>query len=155
MGSNIWLSSVYFPVTRKEIVKDNVLFSIEDYRGNGEIILVVDDVKEQRDISYTILSQLGYSVTTVSSGEKAFEYTKHNNVDLMVLDMIMDPGINGLETYKKIIELNPGQKAIITSGFSENNRVRKVQQLGAGQYVKKPYTIEKIGLAVRNELGKE
>jgi two-component system, cell cycle sensor histidine kinase and response regulator CckA len=76
-----------------------------------------------------------------------------NNVDLLVLDMIMDPGIDGLETYKKISKLNPGQKAIITSGFSENSRVRKVQQLGAGQYVKKPYTIENIGQAVRNELG--
>jgi two-component system, cell cycle sensor histidine kinase and response regulator CckA len=65
--------TLYFPVTRKEMAKDNVPLSIEDYKGNGEKILVVDDVKEQRDISSTILSQLGYSVTTVSSGEKAFD----------------------------------------------------------------------------------
>jgi len=66
--------------------------------------------------------------------------------------MIMDPGIDGLETYKKILEIRPGQKAIIASGFSETDRVRDTLSLGAGQYIKKPYTLEKIGIAVRAEL---
>jgi len=66
----------------------------------------------------------------------------------------MDPGIDGLDTYKKIIENHPGQKAVIASGFSETDRVKETQKLGAGQYVKKPYTLEKIGLAVKAELGK-
>jgi YesN/AraC family two-component response regulator len=66
--------------------------------------------------------------------------------------MIMDPGIDGLETYKRIIEIHPSQKAIITSGYSETGRVKKAQRLGVGQYIKKPYTLEKMGLAVKNEL---
>ena len=66
--------------------------------------------------------------------------------------MIMDPGIDGLETYKKILQLHPHQKAIIASGFSASDRVKQVQKLGAGAYIKKPYTIEKIGIAVKNEL---
>jgi len=69
-----------------------------------------------------------------------------------VLDMLMPPGIDGLETYERIISRHPGQKAIIASGFSETNRVKKAQGLGAGAYVKKPYTLEKIGLAVKAEL---
>ena len=68
--------------------------------------------------------------------------------------MIMDPGIDGLDTYKGIIEIHPGQKAIIASGFSETNRVKEAQKLGAGVYINKPYTIEKIGLAVKSELEK-
>jgi len=68
--------------------------------------------------------------------------------------MIMDPGIDGLETYKRILELHPEQKAIIASGFSETERVKEAQRLGAGQYIKKPYTLEKIGLAIQKELGK-
>jgi DNA-binding NtrC family response regulator len=48
--------------------------------------------------------------------------------------------------------LHPKQKAIIASGFSETKRVKKAQKLGAGQYVKKPYTLEKIGIAVKNAL---
>ena len=80
------------------------------------------------------------------------EYIQRNSVHLILLDMIMDPGIDGLETYRRIIELKPGQKAVIASGFSETDRVRAVQSLGAGTYIKKPYTLEKIGLAIRKEL---
>jgi two-component system cell cycle sensor histidine kinase/response regulator CckA len=72
-----------------------------------------------------------------------------------VLDMIMEPGIDGLETYRRIIEKNPYQKAIIASGFSETDRVRKAQELGVGAYVKKPYLMESVGLAIRVELDRK
>jgi two-component system cell cycle sensor histidine kinase/response regulator CckA len=122
--------------------------------GKEESILVVDDVKDQRELALTLLTKLGYAADTVSSGVGAVEYLKERRVDLIVLDMIMDPGIDGLDTYKKIIEVHTGQKAIIASGFSETDRVKEAQRLGAGQYIKKPYTLEKIGLAVKEELGK-
>jgi len=141
-----------FPVTRKKSAKDEPLLSIEDYTGRGESILVVDDVEEQRKIASGMLKKLGYSVTIVSSGEEAVEYMKDHSADLLVLDMIMDPGIDGLETYKRILKLHPGQKAIIASGFSESKRVKEAQKLGAEAYLKKPYLMEKIGIAVRNEL---
>jgi PAS domain S-box-containing protein len=145
-------STLYFPVTRKELARDKSLISIEDYMGRGESILIVDDVEEQREIASGMLEKLGYSVTTVSSGEEAVEYLKENSADLIVLDMIMAPGIDGLETYKRILELLPEQKSIIASGFSETDRVQEAQRLGAGTYVKKPYILEKIGMAVRAEL---
>ena len=66
--------------------------------------------------------------------------------------MIMDPGIDGLDTYNKFLEINPNQKAIIASGYSETTRVEEAQKLGAGQYIKKPYTLEKIGTAVSVQL---
>ena len=77
---------------------------------------------------------------------------KDNKADLLILDMIMDPGIDGLDTYKRILKLHPNQKAIIASGFSETERVKEAQRLGAGKYIKKPYTLEKIGMAVKKEL---
>ncbi len=143
---------LYFPVTREEVAKEKVSIPMEDYMGKGETILVVDDIKEQREVASIILKTLDYFVTSVSSGEEAVEYIKNNSVDLLVLDMIMGLGMDGLDTYKKIIEIHPGQKAIIASGFSETDRVKEVQRLGAGAYVKKPYTLEKIGLAVKAEL---
>jgi len=146
--------TLYFPVTRKEMAKDESLLSMEDCMGHGESILVVDDVEEQREIASVMLRKLGYSVTSVSSGKEAIEYMKNNSADLLVLDMIMDPGINGRETYERIIKFHPEQKAIIASGFSETDDVKKAQELGAGQYIKKPYTLEKIGIAVRDELKK-
>ena len=79
-------------------------------------------------------------------------FLENHSADLLLLDMLMDPGIDGLETYRHILTHHPEQKAIITSGFSETHRVKEIMALGAGQYVRKPYTIETIGLAVRNEL---
>ncbi|MCP3952602.1 MAG: PAS domain S-box protein [Desulfobacterales bacterium] len=146
--------NLYFPVTRKVIGRKEEALSMEAYKGNGESILVVDDVEEQREIAFRILDRLNYSVTSVASGEEAVDYMKNNSADLLVLDMIMEPGINGFETYKKILELYPGQKAIIASGFSETDIVKEAQGLGAGEYLKKPYTLEKIGLAVKKEFEK-
>jgi len=146
--------TLYFSVTRKKRAKDESLLPIKEYMGKGESVLVVDDVEEQREIATGMLRKLGYSVTTVSNGEEAVEYMKNNSVDLIVLDMIMDPGINGRETYRRIINLHPNQKAIIASGFSETDDVKAAQELGAGQYIQKPYILEKIGIAVRDELKK-
>jgi two-component system, cell cycle sensor histidine kinase and response regulator CckA len=73
----------------------------------------------------------------------------------VVLDMIMEPGMDGLDTYRKILEIRPGQKAIIVSGFSETDRVLEAQALGAGDYIRKPYIQEKLGLAVRKELDRK
>jgi len=147
--------TLYFPVTREEINEQNILYSTEAYKGNGESILVVDDIKEQRKIAAVLLNKLDYVVISVKSGEQAVEYLKDHSADLIVLDMIMEPGMDGFQTYKQILELHPGQKAIITSGFSETTRVKKTQGLGAGEYLKKPYTFEKLGLAVKKELEKE
>jgi DNA-binding NarL/FixJ family response regulator len=69
--------------------------------------------------------------------------------------MIMDPGIDGLETYRRIIEISPGQRAVIVSGFSETERVLQALDIGAGEFVKKPYIMEIIGLAVRRELDRK
>ena len=101
---------MYFPVTREELAKEKLHLSLEDIKGRGESILVVDDVEEQREIASSMLKKVGYSVTSVSSGEEAVEYMKNNQANLIILDMIMDPGIDGLETYKKILELHPKQK---------------------------------------------
>ena len=104
---------------------------------------------------HELLTKLGYQVHLVSSGEEAVEYLKSNKADILVLDMIMEPGIDGLDTYKLVLKINPLQKAIIVSGFSETDRSREAQKLGAGPYIKKPYMIETIGVAIRDELGRK
>ncbi|MDP2862749.1 MAG: PAS domain S-box protein, partial [Desulfobacterales bacterium] len=147
--------TLYFPVTREELSAEHVAVSISEYMGEGESILIVDDVKGQRDLAEEMLKKLNYSVTSASSGEEAVAYLKEHKTDLMVLDMIMDPGMDGLDTYRSVLEIRPKQKAIIVSGFSESDRVKAAQALGAGAYVKKPYVIEKLGLAVRKELNRK
>jgi len=146
--------TLYFPATREKLTKKEGILPVEDYMGKGESILMVDDVKGQRELALSMLTILGYSAHTVSSGEEAVEYLKKHSIDLIVLDMIMDPGIDGLDTYKKILEMHPGQKAIITSGISKTDRIVEAKRIGVGAYVKKPYTLEQIGLAVKAELEK-
>ncbi len=146
---------LYFPVTRERSRKFTKEVSIDSYMGSGETVLVIDDVEEQRTIASALLSQLNYQVLTAQSGEAAIEFLKESSVDILVLDMIMDPGIDGMETYARIIERHPGQKAIIASGYAENKRVKETQGLGAGAYIRKPYTLEKIGMAVKAELKRE
>jgi len=114
----------------------------------------VDDIKEQREIASGMLERLGYTVSSVPSGEEALAYIQNKGADLLVLDMIMQPGMDGLETYQKILQYHPDQKAVIASGFSESDKVKEAQNIGAGTYVKKPYSFEKIGLAVKGELSK-
>ena len=126
--------------------------SLDVIRGRGESILVVDDAPEQRDILCEMLDTLGYHPTAVSSGEAAAAHVEKNPPDLLILDMLMEPGLDGLETYKTICRRRPGQRAIIASGYSQSTRVREAQRMGVGQYVSKPYTLQKIGTAVRAEL---
>jgi len=147
--------TLYFPVTREKLVRTQTALSSDLYSGKGESILIVDDIQEQRALAADMLTGLGYRVAVAASGEDAVSYLKVNKIDLVVLDMIMDPGMDGLETYQRILEINPRQKAIIVSGYSETDRVKKAQEIGAGEYVKKPYLLEKIGLAIRKELDKK
>ena len=145
---------LYFPTTREKVVDEGEQVPLDDYLGHGEKILVVDDEERQRVIACGILTRLGYKAEAVSSGEEAIEYVKEKPVDLILLDMVMPKGINGRKTYEEIIKIRPGQKAIIASGYAKTKEVDKAQELGAGKYIKKPYTLPKVGLAVKEELEK-
>ncbi len=144
---------LYFPASDKNLPGEAEL-EIEPMRGNGEKILVVDDKQEQRDYASLLLSTLGYRVSTVSSGEECIEFLRNKEADLILLDMIMDPGMDGLDTFREVKKIRPGQKAIIVSGYSETDRVREAQKLGAGAYVRKPYLMKTIARAIQEELGR-
>jgi len=143
---------LYFPVTKEPVPVEAPRIPVDEYVGNGEKIVVVDDVNEQREVITMILKRLKYCVSTFSSGEAAIEYIKSNSTDMVILDMIMGTGMDGLDTYRKIIEIRPNIKSLIVSGFSETDRVKEAQRLGAGKYLSKPFTMEQLGVAVKKEL---
>ena len=146
------LFDIYIPVTRQDLEASVAEIPIEQYRGNGETVLVVDDIKEQRDLASFMLRRLNYHVDTVADGAAAIAHVRKTPVDVLVLDMILDPEMDGLETYRRILAIAPGQKAIIASGFSESQRVLEAQRLGAGRYIKKPYRMEQLGVALKEQL---
>lgn len=145
---------LYFPAVRESIADKKSSMALEELLGRGEMVLVVDDTEAQREILCSMLEALRYNAEAVSGGEEAVDYLKQHTVDLLLLDMIMDPGIDGLETYKKIRKINSRQKVIIVSGYAETERVKETLKLGAGRYIKKPLILEELGLALREELKK-
>ncbi len=143
---------LFFPSSDEPVTVKRSPDPIDMFMGAGERVLIVDDSELQREIAGKILTKLNYESIAVSSGEEAVEYLITNKADLLILDMIMPDGIDGLDTYKEIRNFKPKQKIIITSGFSETDRVKEIQNLSSGQYLKKPYTIEKLGKAISMEL---
>lgn len=144
--------TLYFPATRRRPEVEVASIDVAPYTVQGKSVLVVDDVEEQRIIATSMLEKLQYTVIAVHSGEEAVEYLQNNQADLVLLDMIMDRGMDGLDTYRSIVKFKPNQKVIIASGYSETDRVKEAQRLGAGEYVKKPYVLGTIATAVKKAL---
>jgi PAS domain S-box-containing protein len=147
--------SLYFPVCRDEIQEAEPQADI----SGTETVMVVDDDPLQTDVSSRVLKKLGYRVISAQSGEEALEMMRSRQASqnfpaIVVLDMMMGPGIDGADTFREMKAINPKQKAIILSGYVESDRVTLAQSLGAGAYIRKPVTIEKLGKALRNELAR-
>lgn len=146
---------LFFPVDRNVTVDDFQSEEVVDIMGEGEKILIIDDESLQQEIAAGMLDFLGYWTHSVSSGKEAVLWLETNTVDILLLDMIMPSGLSGLQTYKEILTIHPGQKAIIASGYSQNKDVENTLKLGAGRFIKKPYTIDVLGKAMKNELKKK
>ncbi len=142
---------IVFPISKESIEKKKIL-NINDFLGNKERILIADDVLEMREITSVMLKKLNYKPSLFSSGERVINYLKAHKADLVLLDMIMEPGLDGFDTTKEILKIRPDQKIIIFSGYSETERVMEAQKLGAGEYLKKPFTVEQLGAALKKEL---
>lgn len=141
---------VYLPITRDRIeikVSDKIL-------GGDERILVVDDDEVQREVSSMLLRELGYQVIAVPSGEESVKLLASQSQDIVILDMIMPGGMDGGETLREILKINPDQKVIIVSGYAESRRVSEALELGAGTFIRKPLTLRSIAQAVRIHLDK-
>lgn len=144
---------LYFPSCRTITKRSGEhTLALETLYGSGEKILVVDDEESQRQITSSILKRLGYNTFAVANGEKAIEYIRHEPVDLLLLDMIMEPGISGYETYRRILQIQPTQRAVIASGFFNPDDQDKIKALGVSQYLTKPFSVTSLARAVQEEI---
>ncbi len=126
-----------------------------EYCHKNEHILIVDDEPQLRDIAAQMLQSSGYQIDTVASGELAVDFVRKTPVDLLIIDMMMGSGMNGRKTYEKILAMYPGQQAIVASGFSESEDVKATLKLGAGGFIKKPYSMEQLNKMVHEVLRHE
>ncbi|MCI5144924.1 MAG: response regulator [Candidatus Electrothrix sp. AR3] len=146
------LFELFFPAISDKLIPESEEVEKDSLKGDGEKILVVDDEAQQRHILDKMLTILGYTVHTVTSGEEAVRYMQKNEATLLLLDMVMGAGINGFETYEEIIAIHPDQKTIIITGFSEGEEIKKMRQLGVDLLIKKPFRFEMLAKTVRQAL---
>ncbi|MGB3211005.1 MAG: response regulator [Desulforhopalus sp.] len=140
---------VYLPATSDLLYPLQDAETADTLRGNGETILLIDDQLEQNEIIENALQKMGYVTYSVTSGEDGIAFIESQPVDLVLLDMMMGDGLNGRETFEEILKIHPQQKAIIISGYAKSEEIVKVKDLGVLNFIEKPVTISKIGLAVK------
>ncbi|MFC1726442.1 PAS domain S-box protein [candidate division KSB1 bacterium] len=144
---------VYLPVTGKKIEKTE---KREKVFTGSETILVVDDEKDIRESTATLLKSLGYEVFTASDGQQALKiYEKNkNDIDLIIIDMIM-PTLSGKETYLELKKINPDVQVILASGYSQNGKATDIINEGVQAFIQKPFRMHELSGLIRKLLSKE
>ena len=117
---------------------------------NDTTILVVDDEPQLRRVMRTTLTDLGYTVIDAKTGEDALELLRHDQPDLILLDLNM-PGIGGLETCRAIRETSEVPIIILSVRNTEREKVQALDA-GADDYVSKPFGIQELLARIRAAL---
>jgi PAS domain S-box-containing protein len=127
----------------------------QELLGGDEHVLVIDDDPMQRQVGKTLLERLGYRVSLAMSGEQAIAMLESGTrPDIALLDMLLGSGLDGAQTYRRLLDLQPNLKAIVLSGYAETEQVREALRLGAGRFVRKPLELPVLAHAVRHELSR-
>jgi len=145
---------VYLPALSESAAFENDIDRNSSITGNGEKILILDDEQIQLEIADSLFTELNYKVKTVSDAENITKEISEFQPDILILDMILSEKIDGLDVYRRILSENLSVNTIIVSGFSESERVTEAISLGVKRYIKKPFTLDEIGRAIRDILDK-
>jgi len=105
---------------------------------------------------HRVLSNAGYEVRLASSGKSALEIVgaQPDLFDLVILDIIM-PGMNGLETFRRLREIDPDIVVLVSSGYSDQGQAQDLLASGARDFIQKPFSFQEILSKVRTLLDKE
>ncbi len=143
--------SVYFPASGKPEAQETL--TAETLRGRGELIFVVDDESDIRDFIRDVLQSHGYRVLLAADGDQAFDIyqVRSQDIALVILDMVM-PEMSGEETFLKMKKINPGIKALLSTGFSQDSRVNEILSKGVMGFIQKPYDFNQLLAMIRQIL---
>ncbi len=137
----------YLPASKEKIaVKQRKID--KPIRGEGRILLMEDEDTIQKSVT-KLLRHLGYEIETAKDGEEAIELYKKAEksakpFDLVMMDLTIRGGMGGEETIKKLLEINPDVKAIVSSGYSNDPIMADFKQYGFSGVITKPYEIENL-----------
>ncbi|MBD2100334.1 GAF domain-containing protein [Leptolyngbya sp. FACHB-261] len=138
---------IYLPASQNQILAE-AEEEKNSTAGKGKI-LVMDDEEKVREIAGKMLTHFGYDVGFAKDGLEAVElYKKAKKADqpfdAVIMDLTVPGGVGGKEAIKKLLRFDPGVKAIVSSGYSNDPLVAQFQQYGFRGLLAKPYEIEKL-----------
>jgi len=123
--------------------------------GRGRILLI-DDQETVRDVCSAMLETLGYKVSTAADGREGVECYRRfgEDIDLVIIDMIM-PNLGGRDCFREIKAMNPGVRAILSTGFGMDGAVQEVMDDGIAGFIQKPYRLEELSHTVSKAIGRD
>lgn len=140
---------IYLPSTHDQTCPVTKQFDAKELKGQGQKILIIDDQAEQNLVVEKALKEIGYNVTSVTSGEAGIAFLQSHNVDLILLDMVMGEGLNGRETLEIIRSNKPELRVIVVSGYAQSDEIRKIKELGVSLFLEKPITLANLGHSIK------
>jgi signal transduction histidine kinase/DNA-binding LytR/AlgR family response regulator len=161
-GGNIWVYSepdkgttfkIHLPVTTG-VAAPAIKNQPERRNINGtETILVVEDEAAVRDLTINILKRYGYKVLSAACGLEGLKIIKTNRepLHLLLTDIVM-PQINGVELYKKAVQLNPGLKVLYMSGYTDDMILQSGAVTQGAPFIQKPFALLDMVFKIREIL---
>jgi PAS domain S-box-containing protein len=146
---------VFLPATTEGLLDQSVSRPTNLPRGNGELILIVDDEAGVREVTKTVLVRQGYEVIVAADGTEALAaFAKHlDKVSLVVTDVVM-PHIDGVALTRALRKLNPDLRVVAATGHTQNHRAAELRSLEVKGFLNKPFTAEMLLKVVNKALRK-
>ncbi|MBO8131615.1 MAG: response regulator [Candidatus Marinimicrobia bacterium] len=146
---------IYIPATTQEAEEKEEEVE-EIVKGSGRILVMDDNIMIRR-VAGDILRQLGYSVDYASDGDEAIlKYIKakemRNPFDLVILDLTIPGGKDGIETLKNLLDYDKDVKAILATGYADKISREEAENLGFCDIIFKPYSIAKLSKVIKKIL---
>lgn len=144
--------TIYLPSIGKSYTEHLSATTRELWSNSGGKILVMDDEEMIRDIAETMLTHLGYSVTTSPTGEETIELYQSSFASgatappfkAVILDLTIPGGLGGKKVAEEILQINPDACLIVSSGYSNDPVMADYQKFGFSAAIAKPYSIEEF-----------
>lgn len=143
---------IYLPASRKEIKSKE---KAREMVNKGEAtVLLVDDEEHIAEVGQELLEALGYKTHVARNGQEAVElFEKYkDNIDLVLLDMVM-PKMSGKEVFKRLKEIDPEVKVLLSSGYSLDGEAQELMDLGCAGFIQKPFRLKDLTRVLAQILG--
>lgn len=147
----------YLPASEKKIERDASMPE-HPLTGKGKI-LVMDDDEMIRDMARAILDTLGYEAVMAKDGSEAIDhYRKAQSAgapfSAVIVDLTVIGGMGGEETMKKLLDIDPEVRAIVSSGYSNDPIMADFKKYGFRGVIAKPYKIVEMSVVLNEVISK-